>query len=138
MDLKGTKKRGSAQPGSARGKMPKWERSPDDLVDLFRRTVAAFPQAEGRKMFGYPCVFVNGNMAAGLFGRSLFVRLGPEDLARLLKIKGAAPFAPMPGRIMREYAVVPPDFLRPGGPLREWVEKALGFASSLPAKRKAR
>lgn len=124
----------SQSAGRKAAKMPRWEKSSLALVELFKAAMASYPQARMRTMFGYPCSFVNGNMAAGLFGPSLFVRLSPGDLAELLKLKGAKPFEPLPGRIMKSYGVVPEGFLRPKGALGPWLEKAVRFASSLPPK----
>ena len=119
-------------------KMPRWKKSPQELIELFKTLMASYPQAQTRTMFGYPCAFVNGNMASGLFGPSLFVRLGPGDLAELLKLKGAKPFEPLPGRIMKSYGVVPEGFLGPKGPLGPWLERAVRFTASLPAKSRSK
>ncbi len=53
--------------------MAKWEKSPQALVQLFDRVLPESPNVERRKMFGYPCAFVNGNMFAGLFAKQMFV-----------------------------------------------------------------
>jgi hypothetical protein len=42
----------------------------------------------------------------------------------------------MPGRVMREYVVVPKVFLNAPEQLRAWVEKSLTYVSSLAAKPK--
>ena len=60
-------------------------------------------------MFGYPALFVGGNLATGLFAESWMVRLAPDDLATLLALPGAGPFTPMPGRTMKGYGTLPPD-----------------------------
>ena len=57
-------------------------------------------------MFGYPCLFVKGHMAAGLFQEDVFVRLGEPDRAAVLQLGGRA-FEPVPGRPMREYVILP-------------------------------
>src|SRR3989442_2029665 len=87
-----------------RAAMPKWRRAPDALIQQFGRAVEGLPGVESRKMFGYPAVFVNGNMFAGLFHDSMILRLNAEDRDTF---PGAAPFEPMPGRPMREYVVAP-------------------------------
>jgi len=40
------------------------------LVDLFTGLAPEDPQVEQKKMFGWPCCFVNGNLFAGLQGIS--------------------------------------------------------------------
>jgi len=51
-------------------------------------------------------------------------------------LKGAKQFEPMPGRVMREYVVVPKVLLNAPEQLHAWVEKSLAYVSSLPAKPK--
>jgi TfoX/Sxy family transcriptional regulator of competence genes len=89
---------------------------------------------ERRKMFGYPCSFVNGNMFAGLFQTGLFLRLSEPDRAAFLKLPGATRFEPMPGRPMREYVTAPTDMVHRPGLVAKWLSRAYTYASSLPAK----
>ena len=93
-----------------------------------------FPGAQVRKMFGYPAAFVNGNMLGGLFQDSMMLRLSADDLATIRDQDGAKPFEPMPGRVMREYIVVPGAILRSKAQLKAWVGRAYAYTSSLPAK----
>src|SRR5207237_670878 len=89
-----------------------------------------------KKMFGSLCNFVGGNLSSGTFAQSLFVRLGDADRARLLAIEGAEPFSPMPGRPMKEYAVVPRAMLDDEKELRLWLRRAADHARTLPEKKK--
>lgn len=116
--------------------MPKWKKSPPELVALFTTALAAFPEAEMRKMFGYPCAFVNGNMTNGLFADSMMMRLDADDRTAMLKIPGAAPFEPVPGRIMREYVFVPSSVLGNAKQLNAWLAKSIAYTSGLPPKKK--
>lgn len=87
-------------------------------------------------MFGYSCVFAKGNMFAGLHEAGMVLRLPDEQRAEFLRLKGAEQFEPMPGRVMREYVLVPRVLLNAPDQLRAWVEKSLAFVLSLPAKPK--
>lgn len=87
-------------------------------------------------MFGYSCVFAKGNMFAGLHEVGMVLRLPDEQRTEFLRLKGAEQFEPMPGRVMREYVVVPKVLLKAPEQLRTWVEKSLAYVSSLPAKPK--
>ena len=119
----------------ARGRaMPKWRPAPAALIQQFGRAVEGLPAVEPRKMFGYPAVFVNGNMFAGLFQDSVVLRLSAEDRGTL---PGATPFEPMPGRPMREYVVAPTSVVDSTLQLRTWLERARSFAAALPAKQSA-
>jgi TfoX/Sxy family transcriptional regulator of competence genes len=79
---------------------------------------------------------LKGNMFAGLHEAGMVVRLPDEARAEFLRLKGAEQFEPMPGRVMREYVVVPGVLLNAPEKLRAWVEKSLAYVSSLPAKAK--
>lgn len=114
--------------------MAKFERSPPELVARFDAVAERFPIAQRRKMFGYPALFVGGNLATGLFADSWMIRLASDDLAELLALPGASPFSPMPGRTMRGYATLPPAVLADDGALDGWLTRAIGFAKTLPAK----
>ena len=71
-------------------------------------------------------------MTAGLYGDDWFVRLPAEERADLLAEDGARPFAPMPGRPMREYVVLPPSVVADGAALAHWLSRAVTFALTLP------
>jgi TfoX/Sxy family transcriptional regulator of competence genes len=116
--------------------MKKWKPAPAKAVKAFEAATSGLAAAEPRKMFGYACVFAKGNIFAGLHGAGMVLRLPDEARPEFLRLKGAEPFEPMPGRVMREYVVVPRVLLNAPDQLREWVEKSLGYVSSLPAKAK--
>ena len=46
---------------------------------------------------------------------------------------GGKPFEPMPGRIMKEYVLVPKEMIRSRG-LKAWIGRSLSYASALPPK----
>jgi TfoX/Sxy family transcriptional regulator of competence genes len=73
-------------------------------------------------------------MTAGLFQDSMFLRLSERDRDSFLKLKGSSVFAPMAGRPMREYAVVPPSLLKSPAKLKVWLKKSVLYAQTLPAK----
>jgi TfoX/Sxy family transcriptional regulator of competence genes len=114
--------------------MPKWRPAPDELKQVFEKAIQSFPEAEPRKVFGYPAAVINGHMFAGLHQEDMILRLGEVDRAQLLKRPGAKLFEPMPGRPMREYVVVPPAILKSAPQLNNWLEKALTYTRSLPPK----
>lgn len=117
--------------------MPKFEKAPPELVERFRAVVddAAAPGTTRRLMFGYPCAFVNGNMATGLFAAAWFARLSPADLEELDRAGLARPFEPMPGRGMRGYSLLPDEIVSDPDALASWVGRALAYTATLPPKR---
>jgi TfoX/Sxy family transcriptional regulator of competence genes len=128
-----TPAKGASKKTAAR---PKLSKSPDELAALFDATMKSFPDVELRKVFGYPCGFVNGNMAVGLHADAFFVRLAPEEQAVLLDKPGGGYLEPMPGRPMRDYVVVPAGIREKKAELKKWVEKAIRHSRSLPPKKK--
>ena len=114
--------------------MPKWQPAPDELVRLFESTLQSVPEAQPRKVFGYPAAFINGQMFAGLHQDNMILRLSEQDRETFVRRKGARMFEPMPGRPMREYVVVPPVVLGSKPQLKAWLGKALAYARSLPPK----
>ncbi len=115
--------------------MPAFGKSPSELVERFDAVAAAHPEAERRKMFGYPALFVGGNMATGLYEDRWVVRLFDDDLDRLVAA-GGSPFSPMPGRTMKGWASLPPAIVADDAALTPWLERAFAFAGSLPPKKK--
>ena len=85
-------------------------------------------------MFGYPAMFVNGNMFAGLVRDAMVLRLSDADRDAFLRLPGARPFIAMKGRVMRQWAVVPPSMVKSGTTLPQWLRKAFAYARSLPPK----
>ena len=112
----------------------KFQPSPDELVQLFGRIMKALPGAETRKMFGYPAAFVNGQMFSGLHDESMIIRLSSDDLKRFFQLPDVRPFEPMPGRPMKEYALVPAALLASENDLISWLEKSFDYVKGLPAK----
>ena len=85
-------------------------------------------------MFGYPAIFVNGNMFAGLVRDAMILRLSEEDRKQFLDLPGAKPFIAMKGRVMKQWAVVPPALVKSESELKLWLDKALAHGRSLPSK----
>jgi TfoX N-terminal domain len=114
--------------------MPEFTKSPPALVERFDSIAAEYPQAQRRPTFGYPCLYVGGNMVSGLFQSSWHVRLGPAETGELLAIEGAAPFEPMPGRPMTGFTLLPPALVEDDVAIRRWVERAIAFGATMPPK----
>jgi TfoX/Sxy family transcriptional regulator of competence genes len=113
--------------------MPSFKKSPPELVARFDEIAAQVPGATRKQMFGYPVCVVSGNMFMGLHDDYLFLRLAAPDRAILFDQHGARVFAPMPGRLMTEYVVVPAEIMD-GPTIDEWVQRSFGYAQNLPPK----
>jgi len=107
---------------------------PAALVRAFDDAVRGLRGVERRKMFGYPAIFVNGNMFAGLVRDKMVLRLGVSEVEKFLALPGAAPFIAMGGRRMKQWAVVPTEMVASRRALAPWLAKALAHGRSLPKK----
>jgi hypothetical protein len=112
-----------------------WERSAGDLTARFEATIDGIDGLERRKMFGEMAGFVGGNLVTGLHAGRWFVRLPEASRAEALLLDGATLFAPMPGRPMKEYVVLPPFVLEDEAALSSWLERAVAYGSTLPPKK---
>jgi TfoX/Sxy family transcriptional regulator of competence genes len=114
--------------------MPGFDKSPAELVARFDTVAAWFPEVERRLTFGYPCLYVGGNMVSGLYQSSWHVRLDPAGSAEALALDGARPFEPMPGRAMTGYTLLPPAVIADDEAIRRWVQRAIEFGTTLAPK----
>ncbi len=115
--------------------MPKFEKSPPELVERFSGVLdRAGPDATRRPMFGYPCAWVGGNMATGLFASSWWVRLEPGRLAAVLASGEGRTFEVMPGRAMKGYAALPDEVIADDAQIDAWVREAIDYTATLPSK----
>ncbi|MFY4777444.1 TfoX/Sxy family protein [Metabacillus sp. RGM 3146] len=111
--------------------MPK----PDEESKAFFASVIPIdPRIKIKPMFGNIGSFFNGNMFAGLFGSTVFVRLPENNRLRLLEIEGAAEFSPMPGRPMKEYVTFPEKWRHEPEKIQEWIQRSLQWVETMPEK----
>lgn len=102
---------------------------------FFRDLVPEAPNVVTKPMFGHIAAFVNGTMFMGVFGSRVLVRLVATDREELLAEDGAGPFEPMAGRPMREYVLLPADWLDDPDRAKPWVQRSLAYAAALPPKK---
>ena len=86
-------------------------------------------------MFGGVAAKVNGNIFAGLFGRSTMLALPEPDRTEALALDGAGPFDPMgDGRARSQKVMLPERMMRDPKALRSWIGRAFKAAAQLPPK----
>jgi TfoX/Sxy family transcriptional regulator of competence genes len=111
-----------------------WKKTPPALAARFDRAAPKDPRMVRRVMFGYPALFLNGNMFAFTFGDQVVVRLSEPERRRAMK-SGAKEFGPMPERPMKEYvALSAADVAKPAA-MAKWVAQARTYAATLPEKK---
>lgn len=86
-------------------------------------------------MFGGIAFMLAGNMAVGVVGDDLMVRLGPEDAEKALAERHTRPMD-FTGKPMRNMVYVDAEGTASDEDLAAWVEAGADFASSLPPKSK--
>jgi hypothetical protein len=111
--------------------MPKFTRTPPQVVAAFDAASPSRGDVERKTMFSYPALFVKGNMFAFTFGPKIAVRASEATRAKV----GMKRFEPMPGRPMGEYVEVPAKDMK-GAALAKWMAAGLTYADTLPAKAK--
>jgi hypothetical protein len=104
----------------------------EDLAKRVRAVLAGSGEPREVRMFGGLCFMLNGNMVAGASKRGLLVRVGNEQHARSVARPDARPME-MSGRTMEGYVVIDPP-PKEDRVLREWIELAVAFVQTLPAK----
>lgn len=103
------------------------------LADRVRDALSGRESVTERRMFGGIVFMLEGNMAVGVAGEELMVRLGPEEAERALAEPHARPMD-MTGRPMKSMILVAPEATADDEDLASWVDAGADFAASLPPK----
>jgi TfoX/Sxy family transcriptional regulator of competence genes len=104
-----------------------------ELAERVRDAIALREELTEREMFGGIGFMLGGNMACGVIGEELIVRLGPEEAERALAEPHTRPFD-YTGRPMKGWIYVAAAGLKGDDELAEWVDAGADLAASLPAK----
>lgn len=104
----------------------------EKLAERVREQVAKHAEPVELKMFGGLAFMVNTHMACGIMGEDLMVRVGADGHAVALA-RGAEEMD-FTGRPMRGFVVVRAAEVDTDAALRDWVDGAVEFARSQPAK----
>jgi len=121
---------------TAKRKMPAFTKPTEKTVRAFETATNGLSGVERRTMFGYPSVFLNGNMLSCIFQDRIMVRLSPADRELATAKAGARPFEPSPGRAMREYVELPANVISNASDLRSWLERGRQFVATMPVKKR--
>ncbi len=105
----------------------------EDLAQRVRDVLGARSEVSERKMFGGIAFMVGGNMACGVLGEELIVRLDKEESEKALAEDGVRPFD-FTGKPMKGIVYVSPERTSDDAGLVEWVDAGADYAGSLPAK----
>jgi TfoX/Sxy family transcriptional regulator of competence genes len=103
------------------------------LADRIGRHIGDRPDLVEKEMFGGLAFLIGGNMAVGVSGDALMVRVGKDAHDAAMARHGARPFD-MTGRPMRGWIVVDPIGFSEPAELDRWVDEGVAHALTLPSK----
>jgi hypothetical protein len=105
----------------------------EGLATRVRDLLGDRPGLVEKKMFGGLAFLLYGNMACGVRGDDLMVRMDPDVSDAALAEPGVRPFD-MTGRPMKGWLLVSADAHAEDDDLRRWVGRGLSYAGSLPPR----
>lgn len=105
----------------------------DKLARRVRSLLTSTTGVSEREQFGGIAFMIRGNVACGIIGDDLLLRVGPARHDEAMKSKDAKPFS-ITGRPSKGWILVRPSALKSPPALKKWVHMGLDFASSLPPK----
>jgi TfoX N-terminal domain len=103
------------------------------LADRVRTVLSVREGLSERKMFGGIGFMIGGNMACGVHGEELIVRLDPNESERALAEPHVRVFD-ITGRPMKGWILVGPEALETDEDLAGWVDAGADFAALLQPK----
>jgi hypothetical protein len=105
----------------------------EELANRVRAALGAESGVTEQAMFGGLAFLVAGNMAVGISGEELMVRVGPDESDAALAEPHVRVFD-MTGRPMKGWVLVAPAGVDSDLELDRWVGLGVAFARSLPPK----
>jgi TfoX N-terminal domain len=105
----------------------------EGLATRVRDVIGEQPGLAEKQMFGGLAFLLHGNMACGVRGDDLIVRVAADAADAALGEPGARPFD-LTGRPMTGWLLVDADGHAEDDDLRGWVVRGLAYANSLPPK----
>jgi TfoX/Sxy family transcriptional regulator of competence genes len=105
------------------------------LAQRIRTVLGERPGLIEKKMFGGVGFILHGNMACGVQGDDLIVRVGAENNAVALSQLHVRPFLATGGKPMVGWVLVAPQGWEADQDLQRWVEQGYAYALTLPEKK---
>jgi TfoX/Sxy family transcriptional regulator of competence genes len=105
------------------------------LAERIRQRLARRKNVAEKQMFGGIGFLLNGNILVGVWKESLIARLGPDAGGEALKEPYVKEFD-ITGRAMRGWVLVEPAGVEEDEQLGDWIQQALKYVGTLPAKEK--
>jgi len=113
-----------------------WKKPSEKAFNFLKKNLKNV-DCQMKKMFGHLTYFIRNNMFIGVHEDAIFLRLSLADKEKVLaKYSIIKPFEPMPGRIMKEYVVIPEHIYNNKKIFLELLRKSIDYVSSLSSKGK--
>jgi hypothetical protein len=107
----------------------------EKLAARIREVVKDQPGIAEKMMFGGLAFILNGHMCCGIVGEELMVRVGPEAYEKSLAETHVREMN-FTGRPMKGMIYIAPEGVKTKNGLSRWVNMGIGFALTLPPKKK--
>jgi TfoX/Sxy family transcriptional regulator of competence genes len=113
-----------------------WKKPSPELSSILEKALKGM-EARNKPMFGCPAYFVGDNWFSGVHEDRLLVRLNEKDREKMwAQHPDAQLFEPMPGRVMKEFVVLPPAVVDDTKELKKWLKLGHAYSATLPPKKK--
>ena len=112
-------------PAATRYARMAWVKIPAEHHAVFRAALPKDPRIQTLNMFGGVAAKIAGKMFAGLFARSVIVRLSGADYAEALALDGSEKFDPMGRGPSKDMVLLSEDVFEDDEALRAWLVRAL-------------
>src|SRR5438874_857644 len=105
----------------------------ESLTARIREALARKKGVEEMKLFGCACFLLGSNVFVGVWKHSLIVRVGPDGYEEALLEPHVREFD-ITRRPMKGWVLVEPKGVEDDNQLQDWIQRAVKFVGTLPAK----
>ena len=105
----------------------------EQIEARIKTAISNWKNTDQKNMFGGVCHLLGGNMFCGVYKDYLILRLGKENADKALALPHVRPFD-ITGKPMKGWVMVAQEGVKKDQELKDWLNKARQFASTLPPK----
>ncbi|MDQ6773009.1 MAG: TfoX/Sxy family protein [Candidatus Dormibacteraeota bacterium] len=105
----------------------------EELRAKVREHLSTLDHIEERRIFGGAGFMWRGNLLCGVMGEDLLLRIAKNDFDRFIDDAGARPMV-MAGQSSKRWILVQGSVVASQPEMKKWIDRALEFVGSLPAK----
>jgi hypothetical protein len=105
----------------------------EGLAERLRDVLSDQADLDEKKMFGGLAFMLNGNLACGVIGDEMIVRVGPDGYDTAIAKPNTRVFD-FSGKPMKGWIVVAPEGVESDEELAVWARQGVDFATALPPK----